>query len=332
VLEIGLIDVMVSAPLKEGALIMDVIRGSEKIPDRLNEPFVTIGNFDGVHLGHRFIFERLVEEARREGRPAVAISFDPHPKMVLHPEKRPFYLITSPEEKIRLIAGLGVDAFILIPFSLEYARTTAAEFVRDILCERLRIRRILIGHDYTFGRGKEGNEAFLIEAGHRCGFEVEVMNAICVGDTVVSSTKIREALLAGEVRFAATLLGRPYNLSGLVIHGNDRGVRLGFPTANIAPDKELVPARGVYAVRVLRAGKRYDGVLNIGFNPTFDDQKRSIEVYIFDFDENIYGESIEVLFVERLRDEVRFDSPEKLIAQVNRDIEQAREILGTETI
>lgn len=309
---------------------MDVIRGSENIPDRLKGAFVTIGNFDGVHLGHRFIFRRLVEEAHREGRPAVAISFDPHPKMVLHPERRPFYLITTPEEKIGLLVGLGIDAFILIPFSVEYARTTADEFIREILWQKLRIRRILIGHDYTFGRGKEGNEAFLTEAGRRLGFEVEVMNAFCVGDTVISSTKIRESLLAGEVRFAATLLGRPYNLSGQVISGNHRGVRLGFPTANIAPDKELVPARGVYAVRVLRKENRHDGVVNIGFNPTFTEQKRSIEVHIFDFQKDIYGESLEILFIERIRDEVRFESPEKLIAQIDRDIARARKILKSE--
>ena len=170
--------------------MMDVIRGSENIPESLKDAFVTIGNFDGVHLGHRFIFRRLVEAAHREGRPAVAISFDPHPKMVLHPERRPFYLVTSLEEKIRLLAGLGIDAFILIPFSVEYARTTAEAFVQDILWERLRIRRILIGHDYTFGRGKEGNEAFLTEAGSRLGFEVEVMNAFCVGDTVIGLSLI----------------------------------------------------------------------------------------------------------------------------------------------
>jgi riboflavin kinase/FMN adenylyltransferase len=309
---------------------MDVIRGSENIPDRLKGAFVTIGNFDGVHLGHQFIFRMLIEEARREGRPAVVISFEPHPKMVLHPERRPFYLIASPEEKIRLLAGLGIDAFILIPFSLKYARTTAEGFVREVLRERLRIRRILIGHDYTFGRGKEGNEAFLTEAGRRLGFEVEGINAFCVGDIVISSTKIREALLAGEVRFAATLLGRPYNLSGRVIYGNQRGVRLGFPTANIVPDKELVPARGVYAVRVIREGKRYEAILNIGFNPTFADGKRSIEVHLFDFHEDIYGESIEILFSERIRDEVRFESPEKLIAQIDRDIARAREILKSE--
>jgi riboflavin kinase/FMN adenylyltransferase len=307
---------------------MEVIRGSENIPESLKGAFVTIGNFDGVHLGHRFIFRKLVEEAQREGRPAVAISFDPHPKIVLHPEKRPFYLITTLQEKIDLLANLGVDAFILIPFSVEYARTTAEEFVREILWEKLQIRRILIGHDYTFGRGKEGNEAFLAEAGRRLGFDVEVIEAHCVGDTVISSTKIREALLAGEVRFAATLLGRPYNLSGPVVPGDHRGAQLGFPTANIAPEKELIPARGVYAVRVLRKGESLDGVLNIGFNPTFDGHQRSVEVFIFDFQEDIYGESLELLFIERLRDEVRFESIGELIAQIGRDIERAREILG----
>jgi riboflavin kinase/FMN adenylyltransferase len=306
---------------------MDVIRGSEKIPARLQRAVVTIGNFDGVHLGHQFIFRRLVEEARREGCPAVVISFEPHPKMVLHPERRPFYLITSPEEKIRLAAELGIDALILIPFSLEYARTTAEAFVQEILWERLRIRKILIGHDYTFGRGKEGNETFLAESGRRLGFAVEVMNAFRIGDTVISSTKIRNALLAGDVGFAATLLGRPYNLSGRVVSGNHRGGGLGFPTANIAPDKELVPARGVYAVHCLLEGKRHDGVLNIGFNPTFADGKFSIEVHIFDFQGDIYGEILDVHFIERIRDEVRFTTPELLIAQIDRDIVRAREIL-----
>jgi riboflavin kinase/FMN adenylyltransferase len=307
--------------------MMEVIRGSENIPERLKGAFVTIGNFDGVHLGHRFIFRRLVEQAHRDGRPAVAISFDPHPKMVLHPERRPFYLISTLEEKSRLLADLGIDAFILIPFSVEYARTTAEEFVREILWERLRIRRILIGHDYTFGRGREGNEALLAEAGRRMGFDLEVIEAHCVGDTVISSTKIREALLAGEVGFAATLLGRPYNLGGPVVSGDHRGAQLGFPTANIDPEKELVPARGVYAVRVLRQGKSHDGVLNIGFNPTFDGHKRSVEVFIFDFQKDIYGESLEILFIDRIRDEVRFESVGQLVAQIGRDIDRAREIL-----
>jgi riboflavin kinase/FMN adenylyltransferase len=306
---------------------MEVIRGIGNIPAGRRCAVVTIGNFDGIHLGHQLIFRRLAEEAGREGCPAVVITFEPHPKMVLHPERRPFYLLTSPEEKIRLLADLGMDTLILIPFSLDYARTTAEEFVRGVLWEKLHIKKIIIGHDYTFGRGKEGNEAFLTALGGKLGFAVEVMNAVKVGETTVSSTRIREAILAGEVGLAATLLGRPYNLGGRVVTGHHRGVELGFPTANIKPDKELVPPRGVYAVQVLFEGKRLPGVLNIGFNPTFADQELSIEVHIFDFNENIYGKTLDVLFIERLRDEVRFASPAELIAQIDRDIVQARKIL-----
>ncbi len=307
---------------------MDVIRSIGNIPAGQRCAVVTIGNFDGIHLGHQLIFRRLSEEARREKCPAVVISFEPHPKMILHPERRPFYLITSPEEKIRLLADLDMDTLILIPFTLEYARTTAEEFVRGVLWEKLHIRKIIIGHDYTFGRGKEGNEGFLTAFGERLGFAVEVMNAVQVGGMTVSSTRIREAILAGEVGVAATLLGRPYNLGGRVVPGHRRGVELGFPTANIEPDKELVPPRGVYAVQILLDGSRRPGVLNIGFNPTFDDQKLSIEVHIFDFNEDIYGKTLDILFIERLRDEVRFANPGELIAQIERDVLLARKILG----
>jgi riboflavin kinase/FMN adenylyltransferase len=309
---------------------MDVIRDSKNIPTGLKGAVVTIGNFDGVHLGHQYIFRHLIAEALRERRPAVVISFDPHPKMILHPERRPFYLITSLEEKIRHLSNFGIDALILIPFSLDYARTTAEEFILGFLWERLRIRKILIGHDYTFGRGKEGNEAFLTDVGSRLGFEVEVLSAFHVGETTISSTRIRNALLAGEVRYAASLLGRPYNLAGEVISGSHRGVSLGFPTANIRPDKELVPPNGVYAVQVILGGNRHRGVLNIGFNPTFADQKLSIEVHIFDFNENIYGKPLDVLFIERLRNEIRFANPGELIAQIDRDIARVREILQAE--
>lgn len=307
---------------------MDIIRGSENIPATLKGVFATIGNFDGVHLGHRHIFQKLREEARREGCKTVVISFDPHPKMVLHPDRRPFYLISSAAEKINLLREIDMGAFLIIPFSLEYSKTTAREFVRDILWEKLRIRKIIIGHDYTFGRGKEGNEAFMAEEGRRLGFEVEAMNAFCVGNEIVSSTKIREALLRGDVRFAAALLGRPYNLSGRVVRGDQRGVELGFPTANVEANKELLPPHGVYAVRCLLKGKSHNGVVNIGFNPTFAGGKLSIEVHIFDFHQDIYGEILDVLFIEKLRDEIRFESPEKLIEQIKLDTARARVLLA----
>jgi riboflavin kinase/FMN adenylyltransferase len=307
---------------------MDIIRGSENIPADLKGVFTTIGNFDGIHLGHTHIFQRMRDEAGRAGSRTVVISFDPHPKMVLHPDRRPFYLISSAEEKIHLLQQAGIGAFLILPFSLEYSRTTAREFVQDILWDKLQIRKIVIGHDYTFGRGKEGNEAFLLEEGRRLGFAVEAMNAFRVGNEIVSSTKIREAILRGDVRFASLLLGRPYNLSGRVVPGNRRGMKLGFPTANVEANKELLPPRGVYAVRCLLRGKGHDGVLNIGLNPTFAGGRLTIEVHIFDFNQDIYGEMVDVLFIERLRDEIRFEGPEQLIAQIRRDAAQARALLS----
>ena len=307
---------------------MHVIHGMEEISADLKGVFVTIGNFDGIHLGHRYIFARMIEEARQAGSKTVVISFDPHPKMVLHPDKRPFYLISTFEEKIRMLGEIGIDAFIILPFSLEYAQTTAEEFVREMLWERLRIKKVIIGHDYTFGLGKKGNEAFMAAEGRKFGFAVEAMNAFRIGDEIVSSTKIREAILKGDVRFAATLLGRPYNISGRVVPGDQRGIELGFPTANVEANKELLPLRGVYAVRCILRGKSLDGVLNIGFNPTFAGGKLTIEVHIFDFHEDIYGETLDILFIERIRDEVRFAGSEELIAQINKDVSRARELLS----
>jgi len=306
---------------------MIIIKGTDKIPSEFRDAVVTIGNFDGIHLGHGLIFEQVIAAARQEKRQALVITFDPHPKMLLHPERRPFYLITSLEEKISLLDDIGIDAVILIPFSLEFAKTTAETFIRDILWDKLHIRKIFIGHDYTFGRGKEGNEAYLVLQGSKLGFDVDVVNAFTINSGIVSSTRIRNAILEGDVKTAASLLGRPYNLSGPVVVGHRRGAGLGFPTANIDPEKVLVPARGVYAVIVELDGQRYQGVLNIGYNPTFADEKRSVEVHLLDFDGNIYGMTLEVLFIERIRDEVKFDGPDKLVAQIRQDIDRARIIL-----
>jgi riboflavin kinase/FMN adenylyltransferase len=308
---------------------MHIIHRLEEIPSELKGVFATIGNFDGVHLGHRYIFAKMIEEARQAGCKTVVISFDPHPKMVLHPDKRPFYLISTPEEKISLLSEIGVDVYIIIPFSLEYAQTTAEKFVRDVLWNRLRIRKIIIGHDYTFGRSKQGNEAFISAEGKKLGFEVEAMNPFLIGNEIVSSTKIRQSILRGDVHFAATLLGRPYNISGRVVSGDKRGQELGFPTANVQANKELLPLTGVYAVRCLLGGRSLDGVLNIGFNPTFAGGKLTIEVHLLDFDKDIYGETVDIQFIERMRDEIRFAGPEELIAQINKDVSRARELLSS---
>ena len=306
---------------------MEIIRNYGDIPPKLQGAHVTIGNFDGVHLGHQYIFKKLAAEAHAAGRHAVVITFDPHPKMIIHPDRKPFYLITTLEEKIALIRQQGIDALILIPFSLEFARTTAEEFVCRILWEQLRISKVVIGHDYTFGRGKEGNEAFLKAFGDKLGFIVEVMNAFTIGDVIVSSTRVRHAILSGDVRTAATFLGRPYNLTGPVVQGYHRGTGLGFPTANIEPEKVLVPAGGVYAAMINLAGNRYRAVLNIGRNPTFGNNQQTIEVFLLDFQEQIYGKTLEILFVEKLRDEKKFSGPEELVSQIKADVAKAEEIL-----
>jgi len=306
---------------------MKIINSFEDVPDEFKGAVATIGNFDGVHLGHQQIFRKIVQEARQNQCKAVVITFDPHPKSILHPEKRPFYLLTTPEEKLKLIESLQIDAVMLIPFSLEFSRTTAKDFVCRILWEQLRIRKIFIGHDYTFGKGKEGSEEFLARYGKKLGFQVDVTNAVKVGETIISSTLIRNLIFDGEVKAAAALLGRPYNLRGHVTGGHQRGARLGFPTANLEPEKDLLPPEGVYAVAVEQKVTRYQGVLNIGRNPTFGNEKLTVELHILDFSADLYGEDLEVFFLDRIRGEVRFDSPESLVNQIRKDVARARTIL-----
>jgi riboflavin kinase/FMN adenylyltransferase len=306
---------------------MKVIRSLEKIPREFRDAFVTIGNFDGVHLGHIPILRKLIEEAHRENRKAVVITFDPHPKKVLRPDIRPFYLITSTEEKIKLLEDIGLDGLILIPFDLNFSKMTAESFVCDILWDKLHIRKIFVGHDYSFGKSKTGNKIFLAEFGKKLGFEVDIINAIKLDDETISSTRLRHLILEGDVRTAARLLGRPYNVSGIVVQGKKRGSILGIPTANIKPEKELIPAQGVYAVISHLEKDRYKGVLNIGFNPTFSDTELSVEVYLLDFSGDIYGKEVDVLFIERIRDEVKFENSEQLVKQIWKDIDEARTIL-----
>ena len=308
---------------------MKVLHGLDEISTEYRGSIITIGNFDGVHLGHQTLFRQLLHEARSAGRMSVVLTFEPHPKMVLHPERRPFYLITTIEEKIRFIAACGVDGLLILPFSLDFAKTSAEQFVQDILWDRLRISKILIGHDYSFGRNKEGNNAYLTDMGRRLGFAVETIGPIKVGDMIISSTRVRHAILAGDMKTTRRMLGRPYNLSGLVVPGNRRGLGLGFPTANIRPDKALIPPRGVYAVLTELDGRVLPSVLSIGINPTFAGDTFSVEVHILDFRENLYGRNLNLLFIERIRDEMKFDSPQQLVEHIKLDIERSIPILNS---
>ncbi len=309
---------------------MIVFDGIQSITQDYRDVFVTIGNFDGVHLSHQHICRKLAAEAGKAGRKSLVITFDPHPKMILHPNIRPFYLITTRAEKLELIEKCGVDATVVIAFDQHYSKTAAEAFVQEFLWNQLAIRKIIIGHDYTFGQARQGNDAFLKTKGRKLGFSVEVIPAFKINDEIVSSTLIRNYILEGDVRTAAKLMGRHYNAAGIVGSGAGRGAGLGYPTANIEPEKELLPPPGIYAAFVLVDGESCMGALNIGAKPTFEDYTSTFEVFLLDYAGDLRGKKINVLFVEKLRDIVKFDGPESLKRQIAADVEKTRIILKQE--
>jgi riboflavin kinase/FMN adenylyltransferase len=307
---------------------MIVFKGIENITEDFRGSFVTIGNFDGVHLGHGFICRKLVSEAKNARAKSLIITFEPHPKMILHPDIRPFYLITTLEEKLKLLEDCGIDGTLVIPFSQDYSRMTAEQFVRESLGQKLAIKKIIIGHDYTFGQGKKGNSDYLISSGRELGFAVEEIDAFKAGEAVVSSTLIRNLIIKGDFKIVTNLLGRWYNVAGIVVSGHGRGVELGFPTANLDPEKELLPPAGIYAAFTDVEGKRYMAALNIGEKPTFADYTFTFEAHLLDFSDDLRGKRLNVHFVEKLRDIIKFDSPEKLKKQIAADIGKTRTVLA----
>ncbi|MBW2674716.1 MAG: bifunctional riboflavin kinase/FAD synthetase [Deltaproteobacteria bacterium] len=308
---------------------MKIIRDDHNVPEDLTGAIVTIGNFDGVHLGHREIFNKIVREAEEAHKESVVITFDPHPQKVMHPERRPFFLLTPLQEKLDLIESCGVDTVILITFSTEFAEVTAGEFVENILWKRLRLSKLLVGYDYAFGKGKGGNAEFLKTSGRRFGFQVEEIGVVKTDGMIASSTNIRLSILAGNVRLASEMLGRPYSVSGIVVKGYRRGTDMGYPTANIKSEK-VIPATGVYGIIAGLEGNRHQGVINIGNNPTFGNKETSAEVHLLDFEGDIYGKDVTILFIDRLRDERKFNDPQELIRQIKRDIAKARKILASD--
>lgn len=308
---------------------MIVFKGIENITEDFRGSFVTIGNFDGVHLGHGFICRKLVSEAKNARAKSLIITFEPHPKMILHPDIRPFYLITTLEEKLKLLEDCGIDGTLVIPFSQDYSRMTAEQFVRESLGQKLAIKKIIIGHDYTFGQGKKGNSDYLISSGRELGFAVEEIDAFKAGEDVVSSTLIRNLIIKGDFKIVTNLLGRWYNVAGIVVSGHGRGVELGFPTANLKPEKELLPEPGIYAAFASGEGNRYLAALNIGEKPTFADYTFTFEAHLLDFSGDLRGKRLDIHFVEKLRDIIKFDSPEKLKKQIAADIEKTRTVLVT---
>lgn len=310
---------------------MIVFRNLQDIQEKLPGAVATIGNFDGVHLGHREIFRRVRDAAARSGGVSVVITFVPHPLKVV-PSGKNLRLINTCAEKEMLIEASGMDYLIAIPFDPEFAALSAEEFIRTILVDKIGIRKLIIGYDYKFGRGRGGNVALLQRMGELLGFSVEVLQPIGNGSTIFSSTLIRQIIASGDVKNVVPLLGRHFSVGGKVVHGHKRGVGLGFPTANLETDKELLPPPGVYAVKVKLGTGIYDGACNIGDNPTFEGGELAIEVFLFDFNADLYGQELRLYFIERIRDERKFPDVEALKEAIAADVLQCREILRTTSL
>jgi riboflavin kinase/FMN adenylyltransferase len=310
---------------------MEIIKNLDKIAKPFKNAVISIGNFDGVHIGHQALFHEVIEKADAINGTSVAMTFEPHPLKVLEQNDLP-PLITLYEQKTELIARSGIDVLICVPFTREFAALSAREFVVDLLIKRIGMSAIVVGEDYTFGRNREGNLELLQSMTGQHNFEVIRVDWIQIAKNYpgrISSTRIRELVMEGKVAEVQQLLGRHYQLRGLVTTGRDRGGKLlGFPTANINLHDELCPKTGVYAVTVECRGQQFEGVANIGFSPTFEDRLFTVEVHILEFNQNIYGQKIRINFVKRIRDEIKFASIEQLSEQIKQDVIEARNILA----
>lgn len=318
---------------------MKIINDLNDIEKPFENAVVTLGNFDGVHLGHREIFRSVVNTAKACAGTSIVCTFQPHPLKMLAPDHAP-RLINTPQERERLIEASCVDVLLTIPFTEQLANLTPEEFVRQVLVDKIGVKHLVVGYDYAFGRGRSGSISFLKEQGVHYGFKVDVFGAVQQGNLVLSSTRVRQALLSGNVDGAVALLGRHFNLEGVVVQGDGRGQGLGFATANLQTTKELLPRNGVYAAIVRYEQQQgessscteYCAVVNIGKKPTFGDHPLTIEAHLLDTEADLYGEKLRVYFVKRLRDEQTFATKEELCCAIAADIQQARDILAKTTI
>lgn len=307
---------------------MERLDGGSAIPPHLAGGIVALGNFDGFHLGHQAVIGRAVDQARAEGRPALVATFDPHPVRHFQPDAPPFRLTTL-DQRERLFAAAGVDGMIVFHFDGALAALEAEEFVRDRLVGLLKVGGVVTGEDFTFGHNKSGNAVTMAAFGARYGFTDATVGAVLLDGAPVSSSRIRDALREGNPREAARLLTRPWAIEGIVQHGDKLGREIGFPTANIDMGNYLRPAYGIYAVRGrLPDGRVVDGAANLGIRPSFDPPKELLEPHFFDFRGDLYGQRIEVELIDYLRPEVKFDTLEALVAQMEADCDRARTILA----
>lgn len=307
---------------------MEVIRDIADFP-RLSYPVVTSGTFDGVHVGHQKILQRVKERARQSNGQSVVITYWPHPRLVLFPEDNDLKLLSTIEERIEQLRSYGIDYLLIIPFTKEFSRLSSRSFISDVLVKALRTKVLVIGYDHRFGKNREGSFEHLKARSAQYGFEVEEIPRQDVDDIGVSSTKIRRAVESGDLPTANRYLGHPYTLTSTVVEGNKLGRTIGYPTANLAlpPSHKLIPANGVYAVWVKLENERFPGMMNIGIRPTVDGTHLTLEVNILNFDRDIYGYTLTVEFVEQLRKEQKFNGLEALKAQLAKDKEATMRVL-----
>jgi riboflavin kinase/FMN adenylyltransferase len=303
------------------------VRDGEELPPALRSAFVAVGKFDGMHRGHRAVIDRALELAHEDRRPAIALTFEPHPRAFFRRDQ-PLFRLTPEPEKIRLLAAAGLDGVVVMNFDGKLAGVTAENFVADVLVRRLSVVGVIVGTDFHFGKRRQGTPDFLQEQGEERGFEVDLVRPVLFRGKPVSSSAIREALGRGEVEQAEKLLGHIWFVSGKVIHGEKRGRELGYPTANLALDPACGLAHGIYAVRVRVRGEMRDGVASFGRRPTFGEGAPLLEIFLFDFSGDIYGEEIDVAFIGWIRPEAKFGSADELVRQMDADSTAAREKLA----
>jgi riboflavin kinase/FMN adenylyltransferase len=293
---------------------------------------LTLGVFDGLHLGHQAIMAKVVERARVTGSVATAITFDPHPRSVLHPESAPPLLQTL-DQRLANLEVLGIEQAIVVKFTKDFASQPAENFLHEILHDRLHAREVYLGKGFAFGRGRGGNIEMLRKMSTKLGFVADEVDEVQLRGMRISSSRIRELLAAGQVNLARRMLGRPYGVEGVVIRGDQRGRTIGFPTANLKPHNRVIPKYGVYAAATLIDGTWRRGITNIGVRPTFESTSDpSIETYIFDFEGDLYGDALRVRFLHRIRDERKFDGIDELVAQIGLDAERARNYFDHEGV
>ncbi len=305
---------------------METVRSISELSKLRGPLFLAIGVFDGMHLGHQAVISTSAEHARSVNGTPVVVTFDPHPEKVLRPQAAP-HLLTATQHKIGLIRDLGVGHLLIIAFDKQFAATEPEDFVQQLVKHSKPLREICVGHEWAFGKNRRGNLELLKKLGARFDFGVVGIPPVTVNGEIVSSTTIRQAVEAGDLRKAAAMLGREYTILGTVVRGDDLGKKIGFPTANLSAHNEQFPPNGVYFAQAMLDGVIYPGVLNLGYRPTVSSEKdRVLEIHLFDFDRDIYGSDLEVRFVRYLRPEKKFESVDMLARQIALDVKQAREL------